>query len=158
MKKTLKAMRLKAQRGFSLVTAIFLLVVLAGLGAAMLTFSTAQQQSSALDILGSRAYQASRAGIEWAAFQVVQSGVAGGGFVNGCRGATSSVPFSSTVNNLAGTLNAFSVSVSCFPASAVESATTVWMYNITSTASGVAGATVGSPDYVERQMTVTIAQ
>lgn len=84
MKKTITAMRRKAQRGFSLVTAIFLLVVLAGLGAAMLTFSTAQQQSSTLDILGSRAYQASRAGIEWAAYQVVQA--SGATFASGCRG------------------------------------------------------------------------
>ena len=161
MKKTLRAMRHKAQRGFSLVTAIFLLVVLAGLGAAMLTFSTVQQQSSTLDILGSRAYQASRAGIEWAAFQIVQSGVVAppsgaGGFAALCQaGATSSSV------NLAGTLSTlstFSVSVSCNASSAVESATTVWLYSINSTASGVAGATVGAPDYVERQMTVTIAQ
>lgn len=158
MKKTLRAMRRKAQRGFSLVTAIFLLVVLAGLGAAMVSFSTVQHQSSTLDILGSRAYQAARAGIEWAAFQVVQSGVAAppsgaGGFAALCQATATS----SSVN-LAGTLSAFPVSVSCNASSAVESATTVWMYNITSTASGVAGATVGSPDYVERQMTVTIAQ
>lgn len=157
MKKTLGAMRHKTQRGFSLVTAIFLLVVLAGLGAAMLTFSTAQQQSSTLDILGSRAYQASRAGIEWAAYQVVQA--SGATFSTGCRTiATQSAPQSSGALNLGGTLSAFSVSVSCYPASAVENATTVWLYNITSTASGVGGATAGSPDYVERQMTVTIAQ
>ena len=61
----------QCQRGFSLPTAIFLLVVLAGLGAVMATFFTVQQQSSALDILGERAYQASRAGIEWGAFQVL---------------------------------------------------------------------------------------
>lgn len=159
MKKILRTMPRKAQQGFSLVTAIFLLVVLAGLGAAMVSFSTAQHQSSTLDILGSRAYQASRAGIDWAAFQVVQSSVVAppsgaGGFAALCQAAATS----SSVN-LAGTLmSAFSVSVSCNASSAVESATTVWMYNITSTASGVAGATVGSPDYVERQMTVTIAQ
>lgn len=157
MKKTITAMRYKAQRGFSLVTAIFLLVVLAGLGAAMLTFSTAQQQSSTLDILGSRAYQASRAGIEWAAYQVVQA--SGAAFATGCRTtATQAAPQSSGALNLGGTLLPFSVSVSCYPASAVENATTVWLYNITSIASGVGVATVGSPDYVERQMAVTIAQ
>lgn len=156
MKKTLGAMRHKTQRGFSLVTAIFLLVVLAGLGAAMLTFSTAQQQSSTLDILGSRAYQASRAGIEWAAYQVVQA--SGAAFASGCRGATAAAPQTAALSPLAGTLLPFSVSVSCNASSAVENATTLWLYNITSTASGVGGATAGSPDYVERQMTVTIAQ
>jgi MSHA biogenesis protein MshP len=158
MKNILMSLRYKAQRGFTLVTAIFLLVVLAGLGAAMLAFSTAQQQSSTLDILGSRAYQASRAGIEWAAFQIVQSGVAAppagaGGFAALCQAATTSSSLS-----FAGTLSPFSVTVACNASSAVENSATVWMYGITSTATGVAGATVGSADYVERQMTVTIAQ
>ena len=63
----------KMQKGFSLVTAIFLLVGLGALGAAMMTFFTAQQQSSALDVLGSRAYQASRAGIDWGAYQILRN-------------------------------------------------------------------------------------
>lgn len=52
-------------RGFSLVTAIFLLVVLAGLGVAMVNVFTMQQVESALDVQGARAEQAARAGIEW---------------------------------------------------------------------------------------------
>ena len=139
-------------RGFSLVTAIFLLVVLAGLGAMMVTFFTAQQQSSALDVLGSRAYQASRAGIEWGAFQVVQSGVAGPAFANACQ--TGGVP-PQPPQPLAGTLAGFSVSVNCNATSAVEAVATLWVYNITSTATR---GTVGSVDYVERQMQATIAQ
>jgi MSHA biogenesis protein MshP len=55
--------------GVGLVTAIFLLVVLAGLGAAAVTLFNAQQHSSSLDIEGARAYQAARAGIEWGIFQ-----------------------------------------------------------------------------------------
>ena len=51
-----------AQRGFSLISAIFLLVVIAALGTFAVTLSTSQQQSAALDVLGSRAYQAARAG------------------------------------------------------------------------------------------------
>ena len=142
----------KAQKGFSLVTAIFLLVVLAGLGAAMTTFFTAQQQSSALDVLGSRAYQASRAGIEWGAYQVVQN--SGVGFATACQPG----PTTQALPALAGTLSGFGVSVACSATSHVEAATTLWVYQLTSTASGVQGATPGSPDYVERQMQVTIAQ
>jgi MSHA biogenesis protein MshP len=55
--------------GFSLVSAIFLLVVLAALGVAMVTISTVQHQSSGLDVQGTRAYQAARAGIEWGVYQ-----------------------------------------------------------------------------------------
>lgn len=56
---------LPRSRGVGLVTAIFLLVVIAGLAVAMVTVFTTQQTSSALDVQGARAYQAARAGMEW---------------------------------------------------------------------------------------------
>ncbi len=68
------------QQGFALATAIFLLVVLAALGAAMLTFSSAQHVGSAMDVQGARAYQAARAGIEWGAYQALRGA--------GCSGTT----------------------------------------------------------------------
>lgn len=142
-------LRASRESGFSLVTAIFLLVVLAGLGAMMVTFFTAQQQSSALDVLGSRAYQASRAGIEWGAYQVLQN--SGVGFAPNCRTG----PTTQALPALAGTLAGFSVSVNCSATSAVEAAATLWVYNITSTATRGAA---GSADYVERKMQAAIAQ
>jgi MSHA biogenesis protein MshP len=60
---------LRRSGGVGLVTAIFLLVVLAGLAVAMVTISTSQQSASALDVQGARAYQAARAGIEWGLYQ-----------------------------------------------------------------------------------------
>lgn len=65
-------MRLRARRkstGVAIVTAIFLLVVVAGLAVAVISLSTSQQDSSAKDLQGQRAYQAAKAGVEWAAFQ-----------------------------------------------------------------------------------------
>jgi MSHA biogenesis protein MshP len=132
----------RVSRGFALVTAIFLVVVLSALGAFMLTFSTAQQQSSALDVLGSRAYQAARAGIEWGAFQVVQSG--------SCS-PSSTVP-------LEGTLAVFTVTVSCSATTHTEAGTTLSVYQLTATATGVQGAAVGSPDYVERQIKASLTR
>lgn len=67
------ASRLRKSAGVGLVTAIFLLVVLAGLGVAMVTIFNAQQQSSSLDVQGARAYQAARAGIEWGLFQQLRN-------------------------------------------------------------------------------------
>ena len=52
-------------RGFTLVSAIFLLVILAMLGAFMVTFSTTQHIDSANDLQGSRGYRAARMGSEW---------------------------------------------------------------------------------------------
>jgi MSHA biogenesis protein MshP len=57
-------------RGFAIVSAIFILVVLAALGAFIVSISTSQQVGSALDVQGVRAYQAARAGIEWGLYKV----------------------------------------------------------------------------------------
>lgn len=57
-------------RGFALPSAIFLLVILAALGAFIVNISTGQHASQALDISGERAYQAAYAGREWARYQI----------------------------------------------------------------------------------------
>lgn len=59
-------------RGFSILSALFLLVVLSALGAVLVTVSTTQHTSSALDVEGVRAYQAARAGLEWGLYVVAK--------------------------------------------------------------------------------------
>ncbi|MDO8464483.1 MAG: pilus assembly PilX N-terminal domain-containing protein [Gallionella sp.] len=149
-----------SERGFSLISAIFLLVVIAALGTFAVTLSTTQQQSAALDALGSRAYQAARAGIEWGAIQITHSGVAGVDkwFATQCQNSSSlHVTASQPVLPTGTQLSVFSVGVTCGATSAVGD-TLNWVYELTSTASGIEGASPGSPDYVERQIRVTIAQ
>lgn len=139
------------QGGFSLVSAIFLLVVIAALGTFAVTLSTTQQQSAALDVLGSRAYQASRAGIEWGAYQVLPNSAVPGGFAANCRaGATSQ-----TVSPLPDMLAGFNVNVQCSATAHSDAAATVTVYQLTSTATQ---GTVNTTLYVERQMTAIIAQ
>ena len=128
------------QRGFSLVSAIFLLVVIAALGTFAVTLSTTQQQSAALDVLGARAYQAARAGIEWGAYQALRS--------SSCSAPT-------TLAALPGTLANFTVTVQCSSTAASEAGTAITIYQLTSTATQ---GTPATPNYVERQMSVTIAQ
>ncbi|WP_126444155.1 pilus assembly PilX N-terminal domain-containing protein [Sulfuricystis multivorans] len=84
--------------GFAIVSAIFILVVLAVLGAFILNISAQQQIGSALDVQGTRAYQAARAGIEWGLYQQLQGGVA-------CPAGSFNPP--------AATLSEFTVSVTC---------------------------------------------
>ncbi|WP_435627490.1 pilus assembly PilX family protein [Candidatus Ferrigenium straubiae] len=139
------------QRGFSLVTAIFLLVVIAALGVFAVTLSTTQQQSAALDVMGTRAYHAARAGIEWGAYQVLPNSAVAGGFAATCRGGAASQVIAPLPNTLAG----FNVNVQCVSSPHSEASATVTIYQLTSTATQGA---VAMPDYVERQMTVTIAQ
>ena len=59
------------QRGFSIVAAIFILVALAVLGTYIVSVTSNRSVALALDLLGSRAYQAARAGIEWNGYQIV---------------------------------------------------------------------------------------
>ena len=61
----------RVARGFTIVTAVFLLVVLSLLGVFIVSVTGLQQSSQQLDVLGVRAYQAARAGIEWGAWQVL---------------------------------------------------------------------------------------
>ena len=133
------------QRGFSLVSAIFLLVVLALLGTMMTTFFGSQQQTLGMDVQGSRAYQAARAGIEWGAYNV---SVAAPGAVCGNLAA----PIAA--GTLQGGLAQFTVNLQCVPAVANEGGVTINIYTLTATANN--GAPVGSPDRVERSITALI--
>ena len=135
----------KAQRGFSLVSAIFLLVVLATLGAAMVTFSTTQNQTQAMDAMGSRAYEAANAGIEWAAYNIATS--------PGVAKAAAPVFVPGTGTALGGRLAPFTVNVGYTAIAHSDAAVAgsavgnMWTYDITSSAEyGVPG----TPDYFER--------
>lgn len=135
----------RLQQGFSIISAIFLLVVLAFLGTAMTMFSTNQHQSEAMDVLGSRAYHAAKAGIEWAAYNVAQSPAS----------AVAPATCATNLSGLGGVLSGFSVAVTCSAASAVEGASTIWIYDVTSTATMGAA---GDPDYVERVISVKMGK
>jgi len=129
------------ERGFSMISAIFLLIVIAALGTFAVTLSSTQHQTALLDILGSRTYQAARAGIEWGAYQVVPGSALD--FASSCRANGNS---SNTISPLAGTLANCTVTVNCIAASHLEGASTVWGYQLA--ASAVQGA--GTFNYVER--------
>lgn len=145
----------KKQAGVGLVTAIFLLVVIAGLAAAMVTVFTNQQSSSQLDLQGTRAYQASRAGIEWGLFRVTQ--VAGS-----CDSATTN-SFALPATSL---LSGFTVTVTCTPTKGPgdDTATTVRKIKAIACNQPVSGACVDNPasttannlDFVQRIIEVQL--
>jgi len=129
------------QPGFAAVSAIFLLVALAALGGFMLTFSNAQQITSAQDIRGSRAYWAARTGLEW-----------GIGSINGQPPATAACPAaSSTLSGLDGGMN---VVVSCDQQNYNEGGMDKKLFQLTAVASG--GSAVGSTGFVERSVSASI--
>lgn len=117
------------QTGFAIVSAIFLLVALAALGAFMVSFSNTQHLTSAQDVQGSRAYWAAKGGIQWAAGWIAANG--------NCPGQPAFA-------------DGFNVVIACQPNIYTEGATTHTIYWLQSTASG--GGAVGSTTYVERQV------
>jgi MSHA biogenesis protein MshP len=133
------------QLGVSLVTAIFILVVLAALGAAMARFSSVQHITSALDVQGSRAYQAARAGVEWAAYQAINNSTNFPCATAGSSANTLTIP----------SMPGFTVDVTCTSYSTTEGGKGITSYGINS--KGYAGGAPGDPDYVERDITVNIS-
>jgi MSHA biogenesis protein MshP len=149
---TFIGLRRSAEAGFSMISAIFLLVVLAGLGVAMMTISTVQHHDTALDVQGVRAYQAARAGAEWGVYRYLNNPTS-------CSGTNSFTPPGES-------FTAFVVSVTCTPVNPIAGAATTRSALITSVACNqpVAGAcplgedaTARSADYVKRVVEVRLS-
>jgi MSHA biogenesis protein MshP len=146
------ATKRRKSAGIGIVTAIFLLVVLAGLGVALVTIFTSQQQSMLLDEQGVRAQQAARAGIEWGLFRHLQGG--------GC------VPDTDHAVALRGeVLKDFTVSVRCTMVKGPEvpdgePKLDRWIIRATACAPALDGACPpkgsSNPDYVRRDMEVQV--
>lgn len=148
---------MRRQRGFLIIAAVFLLVVLAGLVAYLTTVSTTSQAASAADQNSARAYQAARAGIEWGAYQLLRTS---GAFKTGCDGVTATA----TANlALPSTLASFRTTVTCTRATLTEGAASVNAYRLVSNACTVPTGLGSCPNvastagtYVERELTLSL--
>jgi MSHA biogenesis protein MshP len=132
------------QQGFLLPAAIFILVILAGLGAYALNITSVQQNTSLQDTQGTKAYQAARAGVEWATYQVLNPGST----------VLVNCPASPTVLSI----DNFMVNVTCArSADYYEQGTdhTIAMYDISATASF---GTVGTANYIQRQIQLNVSK
>lgn len=151
------------QAGFSIVAAVFILVVLSALAGFVVTVSTTQHAGAALDVQGARAYQAARAGAEWGAYAVLprpnQTAPALPAFETLCAGSNYASP--SATQYL--TIDGFGVRVRCGSAQFTDgTATPFRVYRIEATACSPASGTcpnvnaVGSLPYVERRVSITV--
>jgi MSHA biogenesis protein MshP len=152
-------MRPDIQRGFSLVAAIFLLVVLALLGALIASVTGMQQASGQLDLLGVRAYHSARAGMEWAVHQALDPNHV----ITDC--SMPSCPASPTNLSMGGSLTGFTVRVECTQeADTTESNRNVRVFRIVATAcdqpSGVPATCPNAPasNGVERRLEATVSK
>jgi MSHA biogenesis protein MshP len=134
----------RAQAGFSIMTAIFLIVILALLGVFIVSVLGLQQSAVSLDILGARAYQAARAGIEWGAFQTLRNDACGG-----------------TTLTFAGTsLEGYTTTVTCSRTTANEGGATVNTDQYEATACNQPPCPAAAPgaNYAERRLRVVVSR
>lgn len=125
------------QRGVSLITGIFLLLLMALLAAAIASIVSTSHLNMAADIGGARAYQAARAGAEWGMFQLDPNAQNAG--LPACVNGSPGVP-------------GHTVTVTCVSTNHSEGDRTIRIYRITS----VAVANNARGPSIERQVEVTV--
>jgi MSHA biogenesis protein MshP len=148
------------ERGFVIVSAIFLLLVLGMLGTFIVTLSNVQSTTSATDVDGVRAQWAARSGLDWASYQVlVNSGAYA--CATGCVPGSCIVPANATAtNNL--TMGSYVVTVSCSCTSSCQNGATVRAFRFVSSAcnqenaGACPNAVTKSPTYVSRELSSTM--
>jgi MSHA biogenesis protein MshP len=128
---------LAAQRGFSLVSAIFLLVVLAGLGVYAVRINTMQTQGVTEALRAAQAFHAARSGVAWGAHRALSGG--------SCA--------TTTLNLSEGGTAGFRVTVTCSQSLHTEGVTpvTVYVFDVRAEA-----GSYGGPDYVSRRLQAKI--
>jgi MSHA biogenesis protein MshP len=122
-------MNISNQHGFTLVQAVFVVVVLGLLGAMMVRLIGVQSSTTIFALQGARAYQAARSGLEWGA------GRASASPSLSCNGVMS--------------IEGFTVRVGCTSVDYTEgtSNTTVYRLNAIAEFGGYR-----NPDYVQRRL------
>ncbi len=120
-------------RGFSLVLALFIIIVVALLGVVAVRLGAGEQQTVSLRILGDRAVEAARTGVEWGAYRALD--------LNTCN--------SGALTLSEGALTGFTVTVGCVATMHAQSNGTYHVYELDSYAES---GTYGRPDYVSRRI------
>lgn len=133
------------QRGFALMSAIFLITILFLLSAYMVSLRVYQEASVSLDTLATRAYAAARSGIEWGVYNSLRN--------NACAASTSLA--------LGGTLSGYTVTVTCTaggPYNEAGSLTNVDTIVAIACNNATCPQAAPGPSYVERQITTMVSR
>lgn len=136
------------QKGFSLVTAIFLLVVLAGLLGYMINLSVVQHTTVAMAVRGASAMQAARSALDYAIYQVLPVG-------SGCAQVLPGINFTAAEP----ALQPFTVQLQCVQSDHVEGTDMVTVYELTAEASSGSYTLGGraNPDFISRSLRATVS-
>jgi Tfp pilus assembly protein PilV len=127
--------RLQNQAGFTLIQAVFVVVVMSLLGVAMMRLIGVQTTTSSMALQGARGYQAARSGLEWGAAQASAGASCNSGGPMGIEG--------------------FNVTVSCSSQPFIEG--TVGPYDVYRiNALAEYGTDHRSPDYISRRLEMKV--
>jgi MSHA biogenesis protein MshP len=135
---------MKKQKGFSLVSAIFIIVILSLIASYIVSLSSLTHASSNLASLGVKAYYAAKSGLEWGAYTAT--------LVN-CP--TSPEMRATTLTFTQGGLSGLSATVTCTSNPFTEYGTSYRIFQISAT--GQYGSP-NNPDYVSRQLYMTLME
>ena len=135
----------RRQRGFSLISAIFLIVVMASLVVFMVKLTSEQTLAGVADLEGARGLQAARAGTDYGLYQVLQSG--------SCSSTNLTFPDAG--------LSGWAATVACTSYGPYTDGSSLTIYSIVVTAcnrpsSGACPGTANGSNYVERRLTTAI--
>lgn len=125
------------QQGFTLIAAIFLLVVVAGLVVYIANIGVVQQTTLLYGVQGARANQAARSGIEWGIYESIMN--------DNCAASTD-------ITHAA--FSGFNIRVECDRTVHVESGITINTFSLKAIASS---GVYGTLDYVQRQIQATVS-
>jgi MSHA biogenesis protein MshP len=134
MQRSIRGARVGAG-GFALVPALFLIVVIGLLAVIAVRVTTAQQQTVSLALQQARALAAARAGIDWAAYNALNTT---------CAGGTLTLP--------AASLTGYTIVVTCTSTAYTDGGVPYTSFTIGSTATF---GTYGTADYVKRFVRAT---
>lgn len=132
---------MKNQQGFSLVMAIFMLVIVSLLGGYMVRSSGMELSTFNHSLQGARAYQAAHAGIEWAIARISNGG--------SCADVSAQTALSFTG------LQGFNVRMTCSSQTYSEADQNLTVYRLNALSQF---GSYASSDYVARQIEVTLVR
>lgn len=135
------------QRGFGLISAIFLIVVVAAVAAYMLQVSTVQVGTVSRGVSGERAYWAAKAGVQWSVRYVLDN-------ATGSPHSDATQFCGTDIDGATFTVNGYTVTMKCDPYLFSDPQDRS-IYHVTATASR---GSPGTPEYVSRAVRASFAQ
>lgn len=129
----------RKEAGFTLIAAIFLLVVVAALIVYVTSIRVVQQTTLVYGVQGARGLQAARSGIEWGIHQSIVNGA--------CAATTSFTPPDPALAD-------FTIEVQCGASVHTEGVTPITTYRLTAIARS---GGFGSLDFVQRRLRATVS-